>query len=228
MTREQVRRWLERNPDFFQHHPEILLNGVEKGRVIPMELGELAYLRKERKHLHNQIQTILDRARQNEEIHRAFHTIMVQMISASDLEGLIRGVTGNLEVAFNLRRVTVTVCPARMGAVEVGPVLQERLLLLDEETMQGTFSQKSRAVIRIGQEGYNRQRFFGENCLHIRSEVLIPVGHAALPGFSGAIGSLNLGADKPSRFLPSQSTDLLQDLADILAICLLKMIPNRS
>ncbi|MBF0613151.1 MAG: DUF484 family protein [Magnetococcales bacterium] len=223
MTKDQVRRWLEKNPNFFVQHPEVLLQGSERGQVIPMDLGELAYLRKERKYLQNQIQAMMDRARHNEEIHRAFHTTMIHMVAANDLDSLLQGIIRDLEVAFQLKRVTVSLVVARIGK-RATALNHPSLTLVEEKTFKATFGSKNKPVIRIGQEGFNRQDFFGDHCEQIRSEILLPMGRSGLTGFTQPVGSLNLGAEKPTRFLPSHSTDLLQDLADILALCLQKIL----
>lgn len=236
MTEAEVVDWLAGHPEFFLRHPEMLAANLldaeapQVNNIISLPEAELTQLRRKNQELREQLAGMLERIRRNEEIYQAFHRVQVAMIRAGDAEELIRVATGELEQAFAIRQVTVVLSdrfawPApgegawRVCGVPEG--IRNRCWCLDHVILTEELGTTGRCVVRVGLEGTRRESFFGEASPDIRSEALVPLFQ------DGAlIGSLNLGGRIPSRFLPGNATDLVENLAEVLAVCL--RMPNLS
>ncbi|MBF0428999.1 MAG: DUF484 family protein [Magnetococcales bacterium] len=229
-TPEQIFLWLKANPDFFVHYPDLLPSLLNaQGKVLSLEVGQLNTLRLRNEELSKKLHDVMERVRRNERIYRAFHQIQVQLITAQTPEDLLLIATKEPEQLFDIYRATVTISSREprllslFGTPNAQKFMQDRLFTLDHKTLQATLRHSAQPVIRVGLEGTNRALFFGPETRNIRSEALVPLFSHPNAGPDGLIGSLNLGGQLPSRFLPSDSTDLLRDLADILGICLSRM-----
>ncbi|MBF0308468.1 MAG: DUF484 family protein [Magnetococcales bacterium] len=223
-----VRVWLEANPDFLSRHPDLLAaRGEASAKVHQLGDARLASMEKELSGCRKHLDHLLEQIRRNEEIYNNFHHLEMRMITAPDLGELVNTVCHDMERIFAIHRVTLALSngmdsPGALLGSQVPEALAQRLFLLDQETVKQAFGESPKVLIRVGQEGANRERFFGAVAGDIRSEALVPL-FAGPPVFSGPlrmIGSLNLGGSVPSRFLPGYSTDLLENLAEILALCL--------
>ncbi|MBF0371280.1 MAG: DUF484 family protein [Magnetococcales bacterium] len=237
LTEEQIRNWLQEHPDFFSHNPEILPAAISaSGKVLSLEAGQLNQLRKKNEQLQERIDGMLERIRRNEEIYQSFHTISVRLITAPDPLALMNAAVANLEEMFHIHRVSVTLSDRSDGFANLfgnpreQADLKERLFIRKHADLARVFGNSSKASIRIGMEVGDRDLFFGPTQEGIRSEALVPLladspeenipeGCTNEPKL---MGSLNLGGTTPTRFLPSDSTDLLSDLATVFSHCLKK------
>ncbi len=229
----QVLAWLQQNPDFLAKHAgQFPVSATHaSGNVLSLEAGQLNHLRRQNDQLREKLDAILNRLLRNEEIYRAFHTIQTRLIMATAPWTVIAIATQEPENLFNIQRVTVSLSAqesAVVGLFRQGPpseLLEDRLFVLDHARLVQTLGEGSAPVIRVGREGKNKPLYFGPVASTIRSEALVPLyapeddahPHRRL------IGSLNLGGETPNRFLPSDATDLLQDLANVFTLCLMRM-----
>lgn len=224
---ERVRSWLEGHPDFFARHPELLPHALEaSGKVIRLEDGQLEHLRRQNDQVRLQLDAMLDRIQHNERIYHAFHAIQVEMVNAPGLDRLVRSTARHLEESFDITRVTVSLGHALLTTLKATPPPEgedPRLFVLEQSVLEKIMGTSGRTVIRIGLEGVERERYFADNSANIRSEALVPLMDPGSEGRS-LIGSLNLGGATPSRFLPSLSTDLLQNMATIFALCVKNLL----
>ncbi|MBF0295837.1 MAG: DUF484 family protein [Magnetococcales bacterium] len=232
LTPEQVRHWLAANPRFFDLYPELLPAAISaSGKVLSLEAGQLNALRRRNDQLSQDLDAMLERIRRNEGIYTAFHDIQVQLMTASAPWEMLMAATWKPERLFDIHRATVTISSraTELLALFATPPNQEeareRLFPIEHKLLVETFRDSPRPVIRVGLEGKNRDLFFGTIAHEIRSEALVPLYSRPDAGANSLIGSLNLGGQTPNRFLPSDSTDLLRDLADILGLCLARLSP---
>ncbi|MBF0183617.1 MAG: DUF484 family protein [Magnetococcales bacterium] len=228
----QILAWLQQNPDFLPNHPELLPTAADSEKVISLEAGQLSHLRRQNDQLRDKLDAILNRLLRNEEIYRAFHTIQTQMILATTPWAIVAIATQEPENLFNIKRVTISLTAQESPLVQLfrrtppPEALEERLFILDHTLLTQILGEGSAPVIRVGREGKHKQSYFGQLTTSIRSEALVPL-YAPADGLSAhrrLIGALNLGGEAPNRFLPSDATDLLQDLANVFSHCLFRMI----
>ncbi|MBF0358807.1 MAG: DUF484 family protein [Magnetococcales bacterium] len=226
---EQIYSWLKENPDFFKKYPELLPAAITaSGKVLNLEAGQLKSLQKQNEQLKERLESILARLNRNDEIHQAYHAIQIKLLTAQTPQELITVATESPEEVFDIGRITVAICEAEKNitglCVDMGDDFpKDRLFFIEEKELLSTLNNKEAPIIRVGLEGNNRHLFFGSYTKHIRSEALVPLFSHPDKGKSQLIGSLNIGDPSPSRFLPSDSTELLQDLANVLGLCLSRL-----
>ncbi|MBF0153381.1 MAG: DUF484 family protein [Magnetococcales bacterium] len=230
ITEEQVYQWLRAHPEFFRDHSDLLPSAITaSGRVLSLENGKLDHLQRQNDLIREQLDGMLERIRRNEEIYHTFHTVQMGVIGARDLVTLVKAATAALERAFDISRVTLAFSDRQDGfgvAWESRPEeLDDRVFIVSQAILDPLMGTADAAVIRIGNEGSShRQHFFGTHAPAIRSEALVPLC-LQIDGSRQLMGSLNMGGTVPSRFIPSYSTDLVQDLSDVIALCLQKIVP---
>ncbi|MBF0162703.1 MAG: DUF484 family protein [Magnetococcales bacterium] len=228
----QVLAWLQQHPDFFARHPEMLPAAIHaSGKILSLEAGQLNHLRRQNDQLREKLDAILERLLRNEEIYRAFHAIQTRLIMATLPWSLIATVTQEPEGLFNIFRVTVTLSEQEEALVALfrhappPDSLAERLFVLPHARLVQAVGTGTAPMIRVGREGHDRTLYFGQRAESIRSEALVPLyvpEEEPQAGGRRLIGSLNLGGETPNRFLPSDATDLLQDLANVFGLCLIR------
>ncbi|MBF0212893.1 MAG: DUF484 family protein [Magnetococcales bacterium] len=230
LSPELVRGWLQAHPEFFDHHPDLLPAAISaSGKVLSLEAGQLNALRQRNEQLSLKLDGMLESIRRNERIHNAFHQIEVRLVTAPTPHDLLLAATRDPEQWFGIHRATVTLSSRQPALLALfappfsDPELHERLFSIDHKQLVDTLRDSPHPVIRVGLEGTNRELFFGSATPQIRSEALVPLFTHPDSGPEGLIGSLNLGGETPNRFLPSDATDLLRDLADILGLCLSRL-----
>ncbi|MEO5362754.1 MAG: DUF484 family protein [Magnetococcus sp. DMHC-8] len=232
-TEAQVLAWLQQHPDFLAGHPELLPGPALSlsGNVLSLEAGQLQHLRRQNDQLRDKLDAILNRLLRNEEIYRAFHALQTRLIMATAPWSVIAIATQEPENLFNIQRVTVSLNAREQALVALfqpdppPAFLAERLFILEHEQLTQTLGEGRAPVIRVGREGQNKRLYFGQMAEAIRSEALVPLYAPVDEGGQEQrlIGSLNLGGEAPNRFLPSDATDLLQDLANVFSLCLVRM-----
>jgi uncharacterized protein YigA (DUF484 family) len=230
VNEEQVYRWLKDHPDFFNNNPELLPAAISaSGKVLSLEAGQLNQLQKQNEKLKDRLEGILDRISRNDKIHQSYHALQIRLLTAETPQELLGIATESPEAVFSIGRITVALNRAEEKIVrpfqDLGDSLpKDRLFIIDEKELTTTLNTPPAPVIRVGLEGKNRTLFFGDHSTKIRSEALVPLfSHPNHQKEARLIGSLNLGDGSPSRFLPSDSTELLQDLADVLGLCLSRL-----
>ncbi|MBF0165956.1 MAG: DUF484 family protein [Magnetococcales bacterium] len=235
LTSERVRLWLTAHPEFLEAHPELLArDAAASGKVVTLEAGQLNVLRQKNEELSLNLDAMLEQIRRNERIHASFHRIQMRLITAPNPRELLRIATGDPERLFDIHRATIAISNRHPGLWSLcapsgaDPDLDQRLFLVDHKQLADTLRDAPRPVIRVGQEGVGREIFFGPASTQIRSEALIPLFTHPESGPDALIGSLNLGGATPNRFLPSDATDLLRDLADILGLCLARLATSEE
>ncbi|MBF0454875.1 MAG: DUF484 family protein [Magnetococcales bacterium] len=235
MEEDQVCSWLKDHPDFFTTYPDLLPAAIlASGKVLSLEAGQLKRLQQQNEQLKERLDGILDRIQRNDEIHQSFHAIQIKLLTAETPRNFLLAATYAPEKHFSIGRITIAINRSEKKIVHLfknqsDELPEDRLFLVDESELSSTLNTPPTPSIRVGLEGNNRQLFFGPHTDKIRSEALIPLFSHPDPQHkeSRLIGALNLGDPSPSRFLPSDSTELLQDLANVLGLCL-NRLANKS
>ncbi|MBF0194510.1 MAG: DUF484 family protein [Magnetococcales bacterium] len=226
LQEDLVYKWLKDNPEFFNNYPDILPAAITvSGKVLSLEAGQLKKLQKQNEKLSDKLEDILKRLHRNDEIHKTYHEIQISLLTATTPQELIKVTTKSTEDQLSVGRITVAINTSEKDITDLYKNLSEdfpldRLFFIPSDELSQTLKKPAKPVIRVGLEGNNRNLFFGDHSDKIRSEALVPLFSHPNHERARLIGSLNIGDPSPSRFLPSDSTELLQDLADVLGLCL--------
>ncbi len=232
LEEDRIAAWLRDKPNFFNRHSDLLPAAIS-GKVLSLEAGQLNQLRRQNEQLRNNLDDMLARIRRNEDIFRHFYVTQVGMITADSPAALLREATESSEKQFKVFRITVAISDREEGLnALLAPLMRQeesRITTIKHNDLFNIFGKSGDPVIRIGREGHSRHILFGRVTTTVRSEALIPLyirQNANSDHTPRLIGSLNLGGDTLNRFLPSDATDLLRDMADIFTISLCRFLNN--
>ncbi len=229
LKEDLVYNWLKANPEFFNSYPDILPAAITaSGKVLSLEAGQLKNLQKQNEKLKDRLEDILKRLHRNDDIHKSYHEVQIKLLTATTPQELISAATQSTEDLLSIGRITVAINTSEKDITALYQNLSEdfpkdRLFFISTQELTLTLKKPAKPVIRVGLEGNNRHLFFGDHSDKIRSEALVPLFSHPNHEQARLIGSLNIGDPSPSRFLPSDSTELLQDLADVLGLCLSRL-----
>jgi diguanylate cyclase (GGDEF)-like protein len=180
----------------------------------------VALLQAENQRLQEQLASMLNEARINEEKMRRFDLLERTAIGAPSLAALIKTLLVGYKTLFELDAVTLLLVDPEcevvhiLGGQTAVNVPRERLGFLDKEqalhTLYGGGAKPILSKIE-GVPGF----LFEDVPPGLVSMALLPLMHRGK-----YLGSLNLGTNDPERFGAQDSTDFLERLASLVAVCL--------
>jgi two-component system, cell cycle response regulator len=184
-------------------------------------------LARENRQLRDQLNQLIANAQKNQQILQRHQLLDLQLISAESFQALANTLFTTFPETAGLDLVTLALLDPqydiRRILVQLDLNLSElpQLLFLQDEAEFGELADKlSKPVLG----GYSEELFglmFPEPLSPPASAAIVPLlRHDRL------IGTLNLGSNDPSRFMPYMSTDFIEHMACIVAICVENVINN--
>ncbi|MDP1654623.1 MAG: DUF484 family protein [Hylemonella sp.] len=190
---------------------------ASQGKSRSNERLSLAVLQAENQRLRNRLEAMLNEARLNQEKMRRFDQLERKVIGAASLAALIDTLLIEYKSLFELDAVTLALVDP---LYEVGRVLgdskhmAEGLLFLDSDVeLQSLYAGTGQPQLA----GFDEVPafLFEDAPSGLASVALLPLLH-----HGRFIGSLNLGSRDAQRFVAGSSTDFLERLAALVAVCL--------
>ena len=184
-------------------------------------------LARENRQLRDQLTQLIANAQKNQQILQRHQLLDLQLISADSFQALIDTLFTTFPETTGLDIVTLALLDSQydirriLVQLEINLSELPQLLFLQDETEFGELSGKlSKPVLGT----YSEEPFglmFPEPLVPPASVAVVPLlRHGRL------IGTLNLGSKDPARFTPSMSTDFIEHMACIVAICVENVINN--
>lgn len=177
-------------------------------------------MRAENQALRRQLATLLHEARQNEEKMHRFDQLERLLIGAGSLQELVRLLLAEYKQAFALEFVTLALldrdgeASAILDRAPADETLDAGLTLLPSpEPLEALYRQSRRPY--LGAFAPQHQPYFGAPPGAIASVALLPLMRQG-----ELIGSVHFGSADADRYGPACATDLLERLAEVVAICL--------
>jgi two-component system, cell cycle response regulator len=180
----------------------------------------VALLRAENQRLREQLASMLGEARVNQEKMRRFDLLERTVIGATSLAALVKTLLVGYKILFELDAVSLTLVDPLHEVTHIlarepdTGALSESLTLLDnDQPLQSLYALGARPVLAKIEDtpGF----LFTEGPPGLVSVALLPLVHRGK-----FIGSLNLGSKSAQRFEAHSSTDFLERLASLVAVCL--------
>jgi len=175
----------------------------------------------EHQRLKQQLDTVIEQARENELKMQRFQAQELRLIGTRSLSALIQNILYNYRTSFSLDAVSLVLYDYQY---EIHRILEEEgtrlaelsnlIFISDRRTISELFG--GSLLPRLGP--YNPQEhspLFAKSIPKLKSIALLP-----LTRYGDLIGSLNLGSIDEYRFSETSATDFLQRLATIMAVCL--------
>jgi uncharacterized protein YigA (DUF484 family) len=217
---ERVADFLRHNTDFFARFPDLLRELAPPVRwtgdtVVDLQRYMVESLQDELAGLRDCTQSVIETSRINMATQLRTHAAVLALIAAEDLAHLVRVIAGDLPIFLDVDIAGIGLEEYEEGVYAGIEGLQplpwrmvDRLLGADQEVS---------LFPRFRDDG----TFFGA-----RSEAVRSAAFARLKAGDGRIdGVLALGARLDGTFEPRQGTELLRFVAQVIDLCLKRVVP---
>jgi len=173
-----------------------------------------------------EVERILERVRDNEEIAKKFFEIEVSILSILDFQGLFERLLSEIKEKFGIPCVWISMIDKSeisdlIQTLPFSKDLKERLNLIDRKTFLRLTDNRTTPLLLNGDLHPFHPLLPKGQLNFIRSLAISPISlHGAI------IGSLNQADFSPLRYRPGMDTQLLEQLAVKVSICLSNVIAH--
>jgi uncharacterized protein YigA (DUF484 family) len=196
MRAEEVARYLQDNPQFFEDHTETLvqinLPHPHGGRTISLSERQLLALREKNKELEKKLREMMAFAQENDALQHKVHEFVVALFAARDLVTLQEMIPHLLRDIFAVPHTVLRLWQADPPSAEVL-----------------TFADAQAQPVCLHQAAHETAAWFGERAAQLHSYAYLPL-HAG----NETIGLLVLASEDRQRFYPEMGTVFLQRIAE--------------
>ncbi|MEO8331881.1 MAG: DUF484 family protein, partial [Gallionella sp.] len=196
MRAEEVARYLQDNPQFFEDHVDTLaqinLAHPHGGRTISLSERQLLALREKNKELEKKLSDMIAFAKENDAVQQKVHEFIVALFAA-------RGLTTLQEMIPHLLRDIFSVPHTVLRLWQLDPPSAEIL----------TFADAQAQPVCLHHAAHDTATWFGELAAQLHSYAYLPL-HAG----NETIGLLVLASEDKQRFYPGMGTVFLQRIAE--------------
>ena len=221
---EAVFRFLSASPDFFDRNGELLarLRVPHVTGAVSLVEKQVAVLRAKCSHLENGLRDLVGVARDNERLHARMHALVQELISATDVDAVMRLAGDALERDFNASDVRFLLLDrrSRRKSASVDPdhpraaaAMADGIAADDLETAFADVFESGEAA--CGMPSADRLALLvGASpaaAAGVASAALVPLAH------EGRLGVMMLASRDESRFVAGKGTLFLDQLGETLA-----------
>jgi uncharacterized protein YigA (DUF484 family) len=218
MKAEEVVRYLQDNPSFFEEYAELLaqiyIPHPHGGRAIPIAERQILTLREKSKMLEGKLAELIQFGEENDAIGAKMHRLCLALFPAGDLQAMLQALYYNLREDFAVPHVALRVWR--------GHDLEHRALSVPEfRTVTSELVQYATTLTQphCGQsDNAEAAGWFGEAASHIRSVALMPLRDLE------CFGMLALGSEDVMRFYPEMGTLYLKRLGELAGASLARFL----
>ncbi len=210
MNAEDVARYLQDNPGFFEDYAEslaqIYIPHPHGGRAIPIVERQILTLREKSKMLEGKLAELIQFGEENDAIGEKMHRLCLALISAGDMQGMLQALYYNLREDFAVPHAAVRVWRGAGEGPEFAPVGDE--LRQYAGSLEHPFCGP----------GANPEvaSWFGEAAAQLRSFACMPLRD----GSKACVGMLALASEDLTRFYPEMGTLYLKRLGELASAAL--------
>ncbi len=215
MKAEEVVRYLQDNPGFFEDYAELLaqiyIPHPHGGRAIPIAERQILTLREKSKMLEGKLAELIQFGEENDAIGEKMHRLCLALFPAGDLQAMLQSLYYNLREDFAVPHAALRVwgpdaSAAAADAPEFAPVSEE---------LRGYAGSLEHPV--CGADANPEVlSWFGEAAARLRSVACIPLHD----GGRACVGMLALASEDAARFYPEMGTLYLARLGELLSAAL--------
>jgi uncharacterized protein YigA (DUF484 family) len=210
---EEVARYLEENPVFFDEYAELLARisvpNPHGGRAIPLSDRQVIGLREKTKALEAKLSELVQFGEENDVISEKVHRLAVTLLAARTLGTALHALYYNLREDFAIPHAALRLW---RGAGE-GPEFQAASDELRD------FAHRLGAPYCGPNASFEAVSWFGESAPHIRSVAFMP-----LRELEQTFGMLAFASEDVSRFYPEMGTLYLKRIGELVSATLLRFV----
>ena len=216
MRSDEVARYLQDNPQFFEEHAELISHMViphpHGGRTISITERQMLSLRDKNKQLEGKMNELLQFGEENDTISEKMHRLGVAMIAAASFQSVLHTLNFHLRDDFSIPHVALRLWgqPANTEEWPEFAEVSEELQVFAETLSQPYCGSTS---------GFETSSWFGDASKHVRSQALI-----AMRNGGGTIGMIALGSEEAQRFYAGMGTLYLERLGEMASAALARVL----
>ena len=199
MKADNVAEYLQKNPDFFNEHAEILTDLVIPhpygGRTISLSERQMLMLRERVKDLEKKLHDWMEIARENEALQNKLHQYTLAILGVREPLAIQEIAARKLCEIFSIPHAVIQLWIEQPPSTEVM-----------------AFADEHAKPVCAHQAVHDTQTWFGESAAHLRSFAYLPLRNDAQ-----SIGMLVLASEDAQRFYPEMGTVFLQRIAEIVS-----------
>ena len=199
MKAENVAEYLQKNPDFFNEHPEVMADLAIPhpygGRTISLSERQMLMLRERVKELEKKLHEWMELARENEALQDKVHQYTLALLGTYDLASKQALATRNLQEIFSVPHAVMRLWKEQPPSMELMAVADQNI-----------------KPVCVHEAVFDTATWFGESAEQLRSFAYLPLHKGAQ-----SIGMLILASEDAQRFYPEMGTLFLQRIAEIVS-----------
>jgi len=216
MRSDEVAKYLQDNPQFFEEHAELISHMViphpHSGRTISITERQMLSLRDKNKQLEGKMGELLQFGEENDTISEKMHRLGVAMIAAASFQSVLHTLNFHLRDDFAIPHVALRLW-GQAENTEEWPEFAE----VSEELQ--VFAETLGQPYCGSTSGFETSSWFGDASKHVRSQALI-----AMRNGGGTIGMIALGSEETQRFYSGMGTLYLERLGEMASAALARVL----
>jgi uncharacterized protein YigA (DUF484 family) len=214
---ERVARFLLSNPDFFLHNAELLgLLNIPHARAqgtASLIERQVQVLRDKHRRERDQLQSLVETARDNERVANRLHEIALELMIAADLDAVFVTLPPLVRELFQVDAAVIRVEWAALAGTRAELVHPNDPVFIELRARVT----HGRSVADNGLPPSIRNNLFGGDAEHLLSAMLVPIGGKR------PIGVLALASVQKNRFESDQGTFYLDRLGELMGAALRRL-----
>jgi uncharacterized protein YigA (DUF484 family) len=199
MRAEEVARYLQDNPQFFEDHAETLvqinLPHPHGGRTISLSERQLLALREKNKELERKLREMISIAQENDALQHKVHEFVIALFAARDLATLQEMIPHLLRDIFAIPHTVLHLWQTHPPSAEVL-----------------TFADSQPQPVCLHHPAHDTASWFGELATQLHSFAYMPLRVG-----TDTIGLMAIASEDKQRFYPEMGTVFLQRIAEAVA-----------
>lgn len=207
---EEVATFLRSHPEFFEAHPDVLLNievpHPHGGRTVSIPERQLIATREKVRLLESKLAELIKFGQENDGLSDKVHALALKLTAANTRNQIIDTLYLDLLDSFQVPHVVVRLwnvdVPENSNAPEFQAVATELRQFTDAMT----------APYVGAHPVYETNLWFGEHAPHLKSYAMVPLKHGEV------FGVLLLASENAERFYTGMGTVFLSRIGDIFAV----------
>ncbi|WP_367155134.1 DUF484 family protein [Methylomonas sp. HYX-M1] len=221
LSEAEVVEYLGRHPEFFHSHLDLLERmwiPHPSGDAISLIAKQLELFRVKHQEQENQLNALIDIARENDAAFSRMHELTLAMLEANSLEEAVANLTDVMAECFITDFVAVKI----VGACPDSP-LSNLFVAADDANLKLFNQEMTTNQPKCGRPTLAQARFlFGDAAVEVKSCAIIPMAFTQLDGLL-AIGSRDEG-----RFHYSLGSLFLTQMSEIVGTRLISLLSQLS
>ncbi len=217
LNEETVRDYLSDNPDFFDHHPDILDQlqvSHSSGSAVSLVEKQVSVLRERNMEMRKRLNTLTGNARDNDRLYDLTRKLVLQLIEADSVDALASTFNDSLREDFGVEHVSLIlfgdpdstsercrVDSADRARIEIGALIKGKVPVC------GTLRKEELSYLFPGTSS-------------VGSAAVVPLVKG------GDLGVIAVGSEDPHHYSANMGTLFLSHLGDVL-VRLLPKLPQR-